>query len=82
MLPSRETIQSFFPQNKKIRKQEKKYFKCTRKSQCSDKSSRESTYPLHLITRARFKAQLYCWLHTDVRFKRVSVPDILLGCVK
>ena len=37
---------------------------------------------IHLITRARFKAQLYCWLHTDVRFKRVSVPDILLGCVK
>ena len=44
MLPSRETIQSFFPQNKKIPKQEKKYFKCTPKSQCSDKSSRESTY--------------------------------------
>lgn len=74
-------LKAFFPRIKKYRNKKRNI------SNVLPKVNVQINLPgnlliIHLITRARFKAQLYCWLHTDVRFKRVSVPDILLGCVK
>ena len=74
-------LKAFFPRIKKYRNKKRNI------SNVLPKVNVQINLPgnlliIHLITRARFKAQLYCWLHTDVRFKQVSVPDILLGCVK